>query len=88
MVKLPYGYKAHTKQRSRSGQLQTYAVTKHMQTLRVTKGHDNEGSHLNSVTQVSGAILAIKVDGGIRFIVRSHFWNLKRSGQSLYQALT
>ena len=44
---------------------------------QVTKGHDNQRSHLSSVTHVFGAILAIEVDGGVRSIARSHFLELK-----------
>ena len=59
---------------------------------QVTKGNDNQKSHLNSVTQVFRAILAIEVNGGIRSIVRSHFWTIiwkimSRSGhkRSIFQ---
>ena len=44
---------------------------------QVTKGHDNQWSHLRIVTQVFRAILAIEVNGGIRSIIRRHFWTLE-----------
>ena len=44
---------------------------------KVTKGHNNQRSHLSSVKHVSGTILAMELDGGIRSIAWSHGWNTK-----------
>ena len=46
---------------------------------QVTKGHDNEGSHLSGVAYRFGTILAVEADGGIHSNAQSHFYNWKRT---------